>query len=67
MPDVAMATASFNQLELEESAAGLHDHQSEIELDLGDGQNYMGQGQFAPYYYSSRYFPHRSLRDPREY
>ncbi|XP_065343892.1 BTB/POZ domain-containing protein 7 isoform X2 [Cloeon dipterum] len=28
MPDVAMATASFNQLELEES---------EIELDLGDG------------------------------
>lgn len=28
MPDVAMATASFGQLELEES---------EIELDLGDG------------------------------
>nr|CAD7393613.1 unnamed protein product [Timema cristinae] len=42
MPDVAMATASFGQLQLQE--------QQELELDLGDGTSHLHGGALPPFH-----------------
>ena len=40
MPDIAMATASFNQMQIHDPEVG----QPDLELDLGDGNSHPGTG-----------------------
>ena len=41
MPDIAMATASMNQMSLQDLDLGAH---GDLELDLGDGNSHSGTG-----------------------
>ena len=41
MPDIAMATASLNQLSLQDADLSAH---GDLELDLGDGNSHSGTG-----------------------
>ena len=44
MPDIAMATASINQMSLHDLHLAQQPQPPDLELDLGDGNNHSGNG-----------------------